>query len=50
MLCLSGFELYSRWVPLRVVLEKGVVSDGFVDTSGSQSSQCCYQSVVLETD
>ena len=50
MLCLSGSELYFRWVSLRVVLEKGFVSDGFVDTSVIQSSQCCYQSVVLETD
>ena len=22
MVCLSGFELYSRWVPLKVVLMK----------------------------
>ena len=23
MLCLSGFELYSRWVPLRKIVEVG---------------------------
>ena len=34
MLCLSGFELYSRWVPLRL-LNMAVVSSSF----GTQFSQ-----------
>ena len=37
MLCLSGFELYSRWVPLRLLLRRSEVGSQKLEVESRKS-------------